>query len=350
MTKSEFDKRFKIGDRMEIIEVLNNLINPKLGVGDVLELLKKSVGGDTDLMRVDVYRDGVKLYDGFSYNKDQYELILEGTSGFDTKIPRENIEKAFGPLIIGSKEKEEIISVLLQHNSVNKLFEEWGLAKTISYGRGMTFLFYGPPGTGKTFCAHCIANAIGKDLLEIGPAEIQSQEPGGANRAINNAFKAAKNKVLFIDECDSLIWNRGTIGMILGSEVNTLLTAIEKHEGVVVLSTNRAENLDEALERRISLIVEFPHPDYDARLKIWEMMIPDELPLGKDVTKEKLAEFNLSGGLIKNALLAAARLAASDESAKSVDMKHFTQGIERINKSRSLIGAESRYHTKKVRN
>lgn len=247
-------------------------------------------------------------------------------------------------LIIEQKVKDEIVAVLDQHKNHDKLFKEWGLGDVIEYGRGMTFMFYGSPGTGKTFGAHCIAKAMGTELLVISAADIQSSEPGGANRAIQQAFKEAKSKksVLFLDECDSLIASRNDLGMILASEVNTLLTEIEKFEGVAILATNRIENMDEALERRISLIVEFPKPDYEMRKKIWGKLLPKKMPLGKEVSIDDLAKNELTGGQIKNVVLHAARMALADGKEK-VEMKHFTTSIERLNKSKNLMGSASRY-------
>lgn len=258
--------------------------------------------------------------------------------------------KQLDKLVIGEDVREEIVSVLKQHKHSKKMFEDWGLGEMIEYGRGMTFMFYGPPGTGKTWGAKCIAKALGKEIISIGAAEIQTSEPGGANRNIQNAFASAKSekKILFIDECDSLITNRAAVGIIIGGEINTLLTEIEKFEGVCILATNRIDTLDEALERRISLIVEFPEPDYAQRRKIWEKMIPGKMPRNAEVTYDWLAEYSLTGGQIKNCLLQAARLALAVE-AEEVSKKHFESAIDRVQKSKNLMGTASLYHQAKYR-
>jgi SpoVK/Ycf46/Vps4 family AAA+-type ATPase len=259
--------------------------------------------------------------------------------------------KKLAPLVLKDSVKEEITAVLKQHENVKKLFEDWGLGEVIEYGKGMTFLFYGPPGTGKTWAANCIAKALGKELLVVGSAEIQTSEPGGANRAIQAAFKSGKDKVLLLDECDSLITSRNDVGMIIGSEINTLLTEIEKSTGVTILTTNRIETLDEALERRIALIVEFPEPNQEERLQIWNKLIPQKLPLEKDVDLEKLSGYKLTGGQIKNVILQAARLAISDELNK-VPHDYFVAAIVRTQASRDLMGKRHpghRANTDKVR-
>lgn len=261
-----------------------------------------------------------------------------------TAVPKEIDLKPLDALVIDQEVKNEIISVLKQHKHSTTLFEKWGLGKMMEYGRGMTFLFYGPPGTGKTHAASCMAKALGTELLSIGQAEIQSSEPGAANRNIQEAFAEAKStgKVLFIDECDSLITNRAGLGMILAGEVNTLLTEIEKCEGVVILATNRVEHMDAALERRISLIAEFPAPDRAAREAIWEKMLPKEMPRSKEVEIAALADHALTGGQIKNVVLQAARLALAS-GAKQVEKSHFDAAIARVLASKNLMGTASRY-------
>lgn len=252
--------------------------------------------------------------------------------------------KELDALVIGAEVREEIEAVLKQHKNADTIFTEWGLGDVIEYGRGMIFMFYGPPGTGKTWGAHCIGKAVGQELLIVSAAEIQSSEPGAANRNIQQAFKTAKDKgqILFLDECDSLITSRNDVGIVIGGEINTLLTEIEKCEGIVILATNRIETMDEALERRVSLIIEFPEPNHPQRHEIWKRMLPKKMPLGKDVVIERLADHKLTGGQIKNAVLQAARLALATE-AKKVSLEHFESAIARIQKSKSLMGTASRY-------
>ena len=114
--------------------------------------------------------------------------------------------------------------------------------------------------------------------------------------------------------------------------MNALLTEIERHEGIVFLATNRPHDLDEAMHRRITCVVQFTSPDYNMRLRIWESLLsiqpkepsaPGEcaalekgsesgpvmqsrLAASSDVDLPALAiKFELTGGFIKNALLSA---------------------------------------------
>src|ERR1700716_1400917 len=47
-----------------------------------------------------------------------------------------------------------------------------------------------------------------------------------------------------------------------------------EYAGVGVLASNLRQNIDEAFLRRIHVIVEFPSPDADARMRIWKGMFP----------------------------------------------------------------------------
>lgn len=235
--------------------------------------------------------------------------------------------------------RKEIVAMLVMGSKRSMIFDDWGLSETIEYGKGITALFWGPPGTGKTWAAHCIAKSVGKELFTLAVGQIQSSMAGETNKNIEKAFKFAKDedKVLLLDEVDSFIGDRKNLGMILGSEINTLLTEIEKFEGLLILTTNQIGHLDPALERRISLILEFKNPTKEERMDIWKMLLPKKFPLHKDVTIEALAEHKLTGGFIKNTLLHAARLAASED-VKKVQMSHFEAAIKRISESQGKMG------------
>lgn len=265
----------------------------------------------------------------------------------------ENIDVDLEPLdklILDQDKKDQIVETLKQAEEQNKIFDEWGLGETIEYGHGMTMLFHGIPGTGKTWGAQCIAECFGKEMMSLSIAEIQTQEPGGAARNIQQAFRTAdsEDKLLFFDECDSLISSRQDVGMILGGEINTLLTELEKFEGVAIFSTNRVERLDKALERRISLILEFPTPNKEARRKIWDTLIPEQMPLGEDVNFDKIAEIEMVGGLIKNTVLKAARKAAAQE-CDEVKHNHFVDAAEEVYESQGRMGKSRHMKANMVR-
>jgi ATP-dependent 26S proteasome regulatory subunit len=73
--------------------------------------------------------------------------------------------------------------------------------------------------------------------------------------------------------------------------------------------------LDEAFLRRFQINVQFAMPDEGDRQRIWRGMFPREASVAADVDFADIARsFDLSGGEIKNAALAAAFMAASQGS------------------------------------
>lgn len=85
------------------------------------------------------------------------------------------------------------------------------------------------------------------------------------------------------------------------TDVGALLTEIEKFDGLLIMATTRPYDMDEALHRRITLVIDFLAPDYEMRHQIWKSILPANMPVENDVEWQKLAmDYELTGGLIKN--------------------------------------------------
>jgi SpoVK/Ycf46/Vps4 family AAA+-type ATPase len=216
---------------------------------------------------------------------------------------------SFDRLVLPAADKERILRVVARQADVLSARAAWGLDDVIAYGRGTLLLFHGGPGTGKTMAAHAVAQQLGKRVLSVDIPTFTAHHEAG--RFIPSLFREARlqNALLFFDECESLFESR-TSG---NSLMTILLTEIERFEGVAVLATNLPQKLDEALDRRILVRVRFPEPDREARAAIWRGLLPPGLPLAPGVDVGALAgRFELTGGYIKNAVLAAAARAVCE--------------------------------------
>ena len=344
IAKKATSTNFSLGDRVLTIEGFHDRHEFHLNSGTT-QYVAATVR-DISGANIEVVYDMRPSSDSIAWWLNTRGLVIS-LSDFENIVSKYNVPTELNTshldkLVLDHETKGQILNVLKQHKHMTKIFEEWGLGEVMEYGKAMSLLFYGPPGTGKTWAATCIAKALGKEIMVISAAEIQTSEPGGANRNIEAAFKQAKLKgdVLFLDECDGLITDRAHVGMILASEINTLLTCLEKFEGVVIFATNRADTLDPAMARRISLMVEFHNPDEKSREGIWNVLLPKKMPLAKDVSIKKLAKFDLTGGFIKNVILNAARAAAAEE-APAVTMKHFAAAIKKVKESKDVLGTHT---------
>lgn len=222
---------------------------------------------------------------------------------------------------------DEALTIVLRRDK----FEEWGLNEHFEKGITNSILLHGPPGTGKSMVSESIAAVLGKNLMKLDTGIIQSNVPGQTERNIGKAFDEAKknNCVLLLDECDGLLYKRDAVGMIMSSEINKLLTELERFDGVVILTTNRMNVLDEALRRRIIAIIELPLPNEKARNMIWKNSIPKKMPVSKDVNFKELAKVSIAGGDIKNVVLLAARKAIA-KNRDEVVMEDFSSAMTNV--------------------
>lgn len=212
--------------------------------------------------------------------------------------------------------------------------EQWGFEETLSLGKGINVLFSGVPGTGKTMAAEVIANELQLDAYKIDLSQIVSKYIGETEKNLDRVFTAAENAnaILLFDEADALFGKRSEVkdahDRYANLEVAYLLQKMEEYEGITILTTNLRQNLDEAFTRRIRFIIEFPFPEADSRLQIWQGIFPKKMPVGVDVDLQLMAQkFKLAGGNIRNIALAAAFLAAEDGGC--VGMKHLFQATKR---------------------
>lgn len=312
--------------------------NAKFKVGD-----KVTVNGSTDIWIVASvrnqqaqYEDEIEYYlDNTNANASQKHTVEHGqfltaVDGDGTPIQKAKVD--FDTVVISDEKRDQILEALEQVNQQDLIFKVWGFNETIEKGKGVSMLFYGPPGTGKTLMAQALANKLKRTLKVISTADIESSAPGEAERNIRKHFKEAKSgkTILLFDECDSLIYTRQNVGPILSAQINELLSQIERFDGITLFTTNRLGTLDEAVNRRLALKLEFEMPSLAERAEIWRRMFPKKAPVAKDVDFERLAIVELTGGYIKNAVLRAVRMAAAekiDDDKKKIRMKHLVKAL-----------------------
>ena len=212
------------------------------------------------------------------------------------------------------------------------VFGTWGFAAEPS--AGVVALFAGPSGTGKTLAAEVVAADLGVDLYKVDLANLVSKYIGETEKNLGRVFDVAEasNLALFFDEADALMGKRSAVSdahdRYANIEVAYLLQRLERYEGLAVLASNLANNIDPAFVRRFHVVVEFPVPGPAERLRIWQRCLPALVPLDRDVDLERLAnEVEISGGTIRNAALGAAFLAA--DGGHPIAMETLVRAVQR---------------------
>ena len=262
-------------------------------------------------------------------------LFSRGRRAVEAVAPR----RTFDDVILPPATRRALDVALAHVTQHDLIFNRWGFAERHPTGLALAFNFAGPPGTGKTICAEAIAHSLGRRLLLVRYAELESLWMGETPKNVAAIFKTAREEraVLFFDEADAIASRRSTsVDLGFQRESNTvisvLLQELEWYNGVVIFATNLAANFDPAFERRIRMHVLFEMPGPVEREEIWRVqMHPTRTPLAPDVNFAALAEkYAVSGGDIRNAVLKAAVTAAAEpgpDSAKRIHQRHLEAGI-----------------------
>jgi adenylate kinase family enzyme len=205
-------------------------------------------------------------------------------------------------------------------------------------GTGLVALFSGPPGTGKTMATQVIAAELELDLFRIDLASVVSKYIGETAKHLAQIFaRAARmNAVLLFDEADALFSKRTEVkdahDRYANADTSYLLQLLEEYSGIIILASNKKQNIDPAFIRRMRYVFEFPRPDVPERRRIWRQVIAelsDAQSLGRlESAIEKLAaNVDVSGAQIKNAVLAS--LFVARRSREPLAMTHLLRGVER---------------------
>ena len=268
-----------------------------------------------------------------------------GRRAVDTITPR----RTFDDVILPPATRKALDDALLHVTSHDLIFNRWGLGERHPTGMALAFNFAGPPGTGKTICAEAIAHALGRKLLVVRYAEVESMWMGETPKNVAALFRMARDEraVLLFDEADAIA-SRRSAGLDhafvreSNAVVNVLLQELESFDGVVIFATNLASNFDPAFERRIRTHVLFEMPGPVERERIWRVQVHPRLtPLASDVDFGALArQYEGSGGDIRNAVLKAAMAAAGEpghDAAKTIHQRHLEQGMREVIAARQVM-------------
>ena len=280
-----------------------------------------------NLVALESARDDNLLELGLRLSPRVQSLLLdeEGNDpqleGFSTLVrPRVKLDK----VILPAKLLTQLDLLVGHYDEYLQRRAEWGVAAIDEGARGLCLLFSGLPGTGKTLLAHALAGSLGRPLLLVDAVHLQNQRglEGNLDAILREAH--LQRALLLFDDCESLFGSR-----LQGNrELPLLLAALDRFDGIAVLSTNIPGALDPALDRRITLHLDLEVPPPGLRESIWKLHLPPRTPLADDVEFDSLAEkFEFAGGYIRNSVVVALNraLARQEEAGCAVTMDDFEE-------------------------
>jgi KaiC/GvpD/RAD55 family RecA-like ATPase len=178
--------------------------------------------------------------------------------------------------------------------------------------QNLNILLFGAPGTGKTETVYQLAKSSGREIMKVEISQSKSMWFGESEKLIKKIFRdyadlAKQNEltpILLFNEADAILSSRKTNNASAVSQTenaiqNILLEELENFKGIFIATTNLAENLDRAFDRRFLFKIKFNRPSVESRAAIWQDKMPsispeDAIALSKD--------FELSGGQIDNVI------------------------------------------------
>ncbi len=214
-------------------------------------------------------------------------------------------------LVLPTLVKASLDAVVLRACKREALWDDLGDTLKVTPNPGVRALFVGESGTGKTLAASYIATRLGAPLYRVDLSSVMNKYIGESEKNLAQLLDqaAASDVVLLFDEADALFGSRSD-GQENGERfanmlTNFLLTRIETHPGIVILTTNSRERIDNAFTRRLDTIVEFPLPGFEERLHLWRSHLGDRGP-GEDLYRNLASICDIAGGQLRNVVVTAA--------------------------------------------
>ena len=201
---------------------------------------------------------------GFSLrSKKWYDLIADGI--FDIKWNKETFHKV---------EIDRKVKDLIEALVTNQLAAEVSTDLIAGKGNGLILLLHGGPGTGKTLTAESVAEIAEKPLYRVTCGDVGTKAED-VEKYLESVFHLGKQWgcVVLLDEADVFLEQRSLQDLQRNALVSVFLRVIEYYEGILIPTSNRVGNFDEAFKSRIQLALHFPALTPYRRLRIWENFI-----------------------------------------------------------------------------
>jgi SpoVK/Ycf46/Vps4 family AAA+-type ATPase len=128
-------------------------------------------------------------------------------------------------------------------------------------------LFAGPDSAGKLAALAALSRETGAPAYRIDLPAVVRKYIGETEKNISRLFEDAEaiGAILFFDEADALFGKRSEVkdahDRYANLEVGYLLGRIDAYHGIVILATNRRDAPDDAIVRRVRMVIDFPIPE-----------------------------------------------------------------------------------------
>ncbi|WP_234731765.1 AAA family ATPase [Acidocella facilis] len=137
---------------------------------------------------------------------------------------------------------------------------------------GNLVLARGEPGLGKTLTAEIYSEIMEKPLLTVLAGELGS-DAKSVEVALDKYFKYSRDWdcILLLDEADVFTSSRKS-DLVQNAVVAVFLRKLECFDGTMFMTTNRSDDIDDAILSRCAAVINYQRPTRDAARKIWRVL------------------------------------------------------------------------------
>lgn len=273
---------------------------------------------------------------GFSFTSKTWgEVIVDGL----TEITFD--ESIFDNLILPASRKR-MVKALVRHSSDS--FQDIVHGK----GEGSVFLLYGPPGCGKTLTAEAISEMLHRPLYTVSLGQL-GVIPDELETKLGEILDLCRrwDALILLDEADIFLEKRSSTGSLeRNAMVSVMLRLVEYFKGVLFLTSNRVDALDPAFKTRITLGLRYEQLGQDARKQVWTNLLGasgyrEAIADSQIINVDELAQFQLNGRDIKNAIRLG--MALAEEDGVSLSQTLLLETIETLNEFNEKMNSTEAY-------
>lgn len=169
---------------------------------------------------------------------------------------------------------------------------------------GVIIMCSGPPGTGKTLTSEVYSEYAQRPLYMVQCSQLGTDEED-LEKTLGTVLRRATRwkAILLIDEADVYIHARGE-DIHQNAIVGVFLRLLEYYQGILMLNTNRATVVDDAIVSRLTAHVKYEIPDGEDRNKLWRILSKQyQVPMSEEMVEKAVKQFpKVSGRSIRQML------------------------------------------------
>lgn len=257
-------------------------------------------------------------------------LSLEGAESYRGTTGAVRVHK------LAAVRRDEVVlpekTLALLERNVHEFIQQRESLRRLKMQVKKGLLFYGPPGTGKTHTIRYLASQLPEHTTFL----ITAEQVGRLANYLSFA-RLLQPAIVVIEDVDLIARKRGWMGgareeILLNQLLNEMDGLRADSEILFILTTNRPEDLEEALSSRpgrIDQAIEFPLPDERGRTQLLKLY-SGGLKLGSAVVKEAVKRTQgVSAAFIKELMRRACQNMLC-QGASELTLPHLREALEEM--------------------